>query len=261
MATIINETTKENTTKIWESAWPPGLQFFFGVVGNLIALIVLCSSSKRHKWKPFYRLVGGLALTDMCGVLFVYPTVMSRYASGFTFDFPKPLCQYSSFIYTYALLGSALIVCAMSFDRFLAILFPYYYNTETKERRVNIMLISIWIFTFIISSLHLVGLGDSKLYYPGSWCFLNFVGKTTADRVNSFIYSLLGLLILLLTICLNASVIISICVNSRQSKRSTLSRRRGKKNNMYIIIFLLVIVAVFTSCWLPLMVRNCFYPS
>ena len=255
MAAIINNTTAANTTRIWESAWPPGLQFFFGVVGNLIALIVLCSSSKRHKWKPFYRLVGALALTDMCGVLFIYPTVMIRYASDFTFEFSKPLCNYSSFIHTYVLFASALIVCAMSFDRFLAIIFPYHYNTETKVRRVNIILISIWIFTLMISSLHL-GLGDSKLYYPGSWCFLNFVGATTGERVNLFIYSILGLLILLLTICLNVSVIISVCVNLKQNKLSTSSQRRGrKKNNMFIILFLLVIVAVFITCWLPLMVR------
>ncbi|KAK3089756.1 hypothetical protein FSP39_006250 [Pinctada imbricata] len=242
------------TDRIWESAWPPGLQFAFGVIGNFIALIVLFKSSKRHKWKPFYRLVGGLALTDMCGVLFVYPTVMYRYASDFTYNFPKSLCNYSSFIYSYAILASALIVCAMSLDRFLAILFPFYYNSESKIKRVNIMLGGIWIFTLFICTLHLMGLGDSKLYYPGSWCFLNFVGRTVEDRVNSFIYSILGIIILMVTACLNISVIITVLINIRNSRLTKTTKRRGK-NNLYIIVFLLMIVAVFTTCFLPLMIN------
>lgn len=110
-----------NQTKVWESAVPPALQFAFGVVGNLIALGVLVKSAKYHKWKPFYRLVGGLALTDGGGILLVYPTVMVMYATDFTYDYPETLYNYSSFIFSLLFTSSAMIVCAMSFDRFMAI--------------------------------------------------------------------------------------------------------------------------------------------
>ncbi|XP_062578510.1 prostaglandin E2 receptor EP4 subtype-like isoform X2 [Saccostrea cucullata] len=207
------------TERVWESAVPPGLQFFLGVVGNLISLAVLLMSRNRHKWKPFYKLVFGLALTDGGGILAVYPIVMMRYASDFTYDFPTPICDYSSFIFTFTPMSSALIVCAMSFDRFVAILYPFKYNVAGKERRTNITLISIWIFSSFVSSLHLMGLGSSQIYYPGSWCFLKFVGKTTLDRVNSFIYSILGYVILITTITLNLFVIVTLCKNMRASKR------------------------------------------
>ena len=108
-----------NQTKVWESAVPPALQFALGVVANLIALGLLVKSAKYHKWKPFYRLVGGLALTDGGGILLVYPTVMVRYATDFTYDYPETLCNYSSFIFLLLFTSSAMIVCAMSFDRFL----------------------------------------------------------------------------------------------------------------------------------------------
>lgn len=243
-----------NKTKVWESAVPPGLQFALGVVGNLIALVVLVTSAKSHKWKPFYRLVGGLALTDGGGILLVYPTVMVRYATDFTYDFPKPLCDYSSFIYTFTLISSAMIVCAMSLDRFWAILYPFKYNTNTKNRRTNIMLISIWIAGAFISSLQLMGLGSSFNYYPGSWCFLNFVGITTMDRLSSYIYSLFGLSILLTTIGLNSIVILTVCRGMNSDIRQQQTARRRKKNDIFIVIFLMIIVTVFGVCWTPLMV-------
>ncbi|XP_062578507.1 prostaglandin E2 receptor EP4 subtype-like [Saccostrea cucullata] len=247
-----NSTVSNATkTKVWESAVPPAMQFGLGVIGNLIALVVLVKSAKSHKWRPFYRLVGGLALTDGGGILLVYPTVMVRYATDFTYDFPVHLCNYSSFIYTFTLISSAMIVCAMSVDRFMAILYPFIYNTEGKERRTNIMLISIWITGTFISCLQLMGLGSSFNYYPGSWCFLNFVGTTTLDRANSYIYSLFGLAILALTISLNFIVIVSVCRGMKSNIKVTAKRRR--KNDIFIVIFLLIIVTVFGVCWTPLM--------
>ncbi|XP_062576038.1 prostaglandin E2 receptor EP4 subtype-like [Saccostrea cucullata] len=240
-----------SSTYIWESAVPPILQFAFGVIGNAIALVVLILSSKNHQWRPFYRLVFGLAITDGGGILLVYPTVMIRYASNFTYDFPVQLCNYSSFIYTFTLISSAMIICAMSFDRFFAILHPFLYNSGNKGRRTNCILALIWFIGLILSTLHLMGLGSSYNYYPKSWCFLNFVGGTTKDRINSFIYSIFGLLVLVCTISLNISVIVTVCRNIRLE--NNLSSRRRVRSDVYIILFLMVIVVVFTTCWAPLM--------
>ncbi|XP_062578508.1 prostaglandin E2 receptor EP4 subtype-like [Saccostrea cucullata] len=239
------------TARIWESIVPPILQCVLGVLGNLIALIALIRARKRHKWRPFHRLVAGLALTDGGGILLGLPTVFIRYASDFTYDFPKPLCEYSSFIFTFMLISSAMIVCAMSFDRFMAILYPFKYNVLNKKYRANITLISIWIFGAFISSLHLMGLGSSFSYYPGSWCFLNFIGVTTLDRANSYVYSLFGLLILFTTISFNVLVIASLCRHFRED--NTISKTRRRKSDIFNVILLLVIVTLFTICWTPLM--------
>ena len=185
----------------------------------------------------------------------MYPTVMVRYATDFTYDFPKSLCNYICFIYTFTFISSAMIVCAMSFDRFLAILFPFRYNTAGKERRTNIMLMVIWIIGFVISCLPLIGLGSCSNYYPGSWCFLNFVGTTTLDQINSYIYSLFGFAILLTTITLNAIVIVTVCRGMNSDIRQT--TRHRNKNDVFIVIFLMIIVTGFGVCWTPLMVRQC----
>lgn len=242
--------TTEDTVKL-ESTIPPVLQFMFGVFGNLIAVIVLISSRKKHKWKPFYRLVAGLTLTDGGGISLIYPTVLIRYASNFTYEFPKPLCDYSSFMFVFTLTSSAMIVCAMSFDRFMAILYPFRYNTIGKKYRANLILVLIWISAAFISSLPMMGLGSSMLYYPGSWCFLNFMSKSTLDRINSFIYSLLGLIILFSTIFFNGGVVVSLCRN--QIINNKVSPKTRKRSDIFNAIFLLVLVSVFAACWTPLM--------
>lgn len=255
MSNASNNTVLQNSTsepRMWESAIPPALQFAFGVIGNIIALVVLVMASKKHKWRPFYRLVGGLAITDGGGILLVYPTVMVRYATDFDYVFPKALCNYSSFVYTFTLISSAMIICAMSLDRFVAILYPFIYNSGRNGRRASIILGLIWITGGLVSSLQLMGLGSSFNYYPKSWCFINFVEMDTLDRINSYIYSIFGLLILLVTFGVNATVIITVIRNMKSDIRSS---KRRQKNDIFIISFLLVIVIVFSSCWAPLMVR------
>lgn len=250
-----NTTTDSNSTeeRMWESAIPPAMQFGFGVIGNIIALVVLVMSSKTHKWRPFYRLVGGLAVTDGGGILLVYPTVMVRYATDFTYLFPKALCNYSSFVYTFTLISSAMIVCAMSLDRYVAILHPFLYGSGKNGRRANVTLCIVWTAGAVISGLQLVGLGSSFNYYPKSWCFINFVEMNTLDRVNSYIYSITGILLLLVTLGINITVIVSVLRNMKSGIKSS---KRRQKNDIFIISFLLVIVLIFSSCWAPLMVRT-----
>lgn len=250
-----NTTTDSNSTeeRMWESAIPPAMQFGFGVIGNIIALVVLVMSSKTHKWRPFYRLVAGLAVTDGGGILLVYPTVMVRYATDFTYLFPKALCNYSSFVYTFTLVSSAMIVCAMSLDRYVAILHPFLYGSGKNGRRANVTLCIVWTAGAVISGLQLVGLGSSFNYYPKSWCFINFVEMNTLDRVNSYIYSITGILLLLVTLGVNITVIVSVLRNMKSGIKSS---KRRQKNDIFIISFLLVIVLIFSSCWAPLMVRT-----
>ncbi|KAK3090626.1 hypothetical protein FSP39_013243 [Pinctada imbricata] len=225
-----------------------------GILGNFAAILMLYFSRKRHKWRPFHRLVLCLAVTDFCGIMFVYPLVMYRYSSNFNYDFPEPLCHYYiSFIFTYAPLSSAFIICAMSIDRFIAILFPHSYGGPWKYKRVNLMLITQALAAFIFAGLHLVGLGDANAFYPGSWCFFNFTGDDIYNRANSYIYSVVGILTVAIMITLNSIVMVKIC--RRTGCRKLMEGGRSEdKANIKIIVFLIAVVVIFTVLWLPLMV-------
>ncbi|XP_061169030.1 prostaglandin E2 receptor EP4 subtype-like [Saccostrea echinata] len=234
----------------WPSAAPAALLLVFGVTGNVLALIILCCSSKSHKWRPFYRFVCGLAITDGGGILLSYPIIMVRYGTEFKFNYPQPLCDYMAFIFMFTIFGSALFVCAMSLDRFIAILYPHFYNSLTKNRRVVSTIVGVWIFAAFLSSLHLIVGLKSQSFFPGSWCFLDFVEDGTSNRILALFYSLTGIMILITIIVLNTSVVIKVCYDSRQKKNMCIT----KKKNTYIMVFLFLIVILFTSCISPLLI-------
>ncbi|XP_062586226.1 prostaglandin E2 receptor EP4 subtype-like [Saccostrea cucullata] len=239
---------------VHKNAAPVTLLFLFGVSGNAIALTALCCSAKTHKWRPFYRFVCGLAISDGGGILVSYPFALSRYISNFTYEFSPDLCAFLGFVFMFTLMSSAMIVCCMSFDRFFATFFPYLYNSTTKQRRTNIILGIVWILSGFLSSLHLFGLGSSKAMYPGSWCFLNFIHvrpDCPEERLNmiySYIYATTGVIIVLLTISVNTLVVFFFV-------RNIFVRTTRSQRDLHVIVFLLVIVVVFTSCWAPLMVK------
>ena len=71
----------------------PAVMFIFGVVGNLVAIVVLCKSRKEQKETTFYTLVCGLAVTDLLGTLLVSPVTIATYLKG---QWPggHALCEY-----------------------------------------------------------------------------------------------------------------------------------------------------------------------
>lgn len=146
---------------------PVILLFLFGVFGNLTALVVLCARSKNHEWRPFYRFVLGLAVTDGGGLLISIPISEYQYLSRFREPLPEPLCEYLAFAYTFTLMSSALIVCCMSVDRFLATFLPLLYSSATKGRRANVTLALVWTTSAALCGLPVLGFGSAKvLVFP-----------------------------------------------------------------------------------------------
>lgn len=249
------------------SAIVPALMFASGTLGNILALFVLIRSSKTHKWKIFYRLVAALVVTDLFGIVATSPVTLLIYANNFTWIGGQPLCDYFSFMLIFAGLATVFIVGSMSLDRYIAVCFPYQYKLSEKKQRINIFIACIWIVSILIAFLPLMGLGSNVKQYPGTWCFFNSFGTKSSDLIFSYFYSTVGILIIFMTAILNVVVIYTLCkhrcstafTSSFKRKDSVASTTsRFKRNNIYIMIFLVAIVIVFGTCWTPLMVS---FPS
>ena len=243
-----------NVTDKEESLVPPFLQCFSGLLGNILALIILIRSSKRHKWKPFYRLVCALALTDAIVSVFVYPVVLKTYVTNFEYCFTNFECYYVSFLYSFSWFGSALLVTSMSLDRFLAIVFPFYYNQTSKYIRANTLILSSWILCALICMLPVTGIGNVKMFYADTWCFIDFTDTTnTGSIIVTYMYACLGLLVFAVTVVMNVVVIVTMIRRIVANRKSIASQRR-LKSDIYIVVFLVLIVVVFSICWVPLTV-------
>lgn len=237
--------------------------FTFGVTGNICAIIVIWRSSTSHKWKAFYRYVFLLAITDLIGIMLTSPITLYTYVNDRKWIGGQQLCDYFGFQMAFSGLATVLIAGAMSLDRLMAVYFPYFYSKEIKNKpcRINYVLCLIWIISSIIGLFPVLGFGQNKIQFPGTWCFFEINSGITVDKIYSILYaSAIMLVILTMGVC-NTLVIIFLknesleCsyLNGRKTSISSTKSSR-KRNDRYIIIFLVAIFVVFASCWTPFMV-------
>ncbi|XP_062583003.1 prostaglandin E2 receptor EP4 subtype-like [Saccostrea cucullata] len=234
-----------------QTQWvPAGLEYFFGITGNIIAFILLWINRREHQWFSFFKLFTGLVITDFMGIFLVYPFVMHRYATHFKWCYPKPLCQFTSFVFVDAHLSAALIICAMSVDRFMHLRNSVFIT----NRNYTLILIGIWILSSLISCLHLIGVGRSNMYFPGSWCYFDFIDDTTGNRVMAYLYSIIGFLIILGTLTINTLTMYRICRDPVQRGNLLDTSVVSGFYDSHVIIFISAVTVVFVFLWTPLVV-------
>ncbi|KAM6229752.1 prostaglandin E2 receptor EP4 subtype isoform 2-T3 [Porphyrio hochstetteri] len=93
----------------------PTVMFIFGMVGNLIAIVVLCKSRKEQKETTFYTLVCGLAVTDLLGTCLVSPVTIAtylqnRWPGGPALYWQTKEATHAAYSYMYAGFSSFLIM-------------------------------------------------------------------------------------------------------------------------------------------------------
>ncbi|KAM3939857.1 prostaglandin E2 receptor EP4 subtype [Leptodactylus fuscus] len=265
--------TEENTTtpSVPLQGRPPtipAVMFIFGVVGNLIAIIVLCKSRKEQKETTFYTLVCGLALTDLLGTCLVSPVTIATYIQN-RWPGGDALCEYSSFILLFFGLSGLSIICAMSIERYLAINHAYFYNHYVDKKLAGLTLCAIYVSNVLFCALPSMGLGKSTLQYPRTWCFIDWRSNVSSQAAYSYMYAGFSSFLILVTVLCNVLVCAALISMHRQFVRRTslgtdnrmaeLRRRRSFRRmagaEIQMVIVLIGTSVVVLICSTPLVVR------
>lgn len=249
----------------------PSIMFIFGVVGNVIAIVVLCKSRKEQKETTFYTLVCGLAVTDLLGTLLASPVTIATYVKG-SWPGEDPLCQYFGFTLLFFSLAGLSIICAMSVERYIAINHAYFYNDYVDQKLAGLTLVAIYISNALFCALPIVGFGQVKKQYPQTWCFLEWRSNQTSDAAYSYTYAGFSSLLILATVVCNVLVCAALIRMHRRFVRRTslgtdLARdayppRRGRSfgrlagAEIQMVILLICTSAVVLICSIPLVVSS-----
>ncbi|XP_033973470.1 prostaglandin E receptor 4 (subtype EP4) a [Trematomus bernacchii] len=248
----------------------PSIMFIFGVVGNVIAIVVLCKSRKEQKETTFYTLVCGLAVTDLLGTLLASPVTIATYVKG-SWPGEDPLCQYFGFTLLFFSLSGLSIICAMSVERYIAINHAYFYNDYVDQKLAGLTLLAIYISNALFCALPIVGFGQVKKQYPQTWCFLEWRSNKTSDAAYSYTYAGFSSILILATVICNVLVCVALIrMHRRYVRRMSLGTdlgrtveppRRGRSfgrlagAEIQMVILLIGTSAVVLICSIPLVAQ------
>ncbi|KAJ3605322.1 hypothetical protein NHX12_027371 [Muraenolepis orangiensis] len=247
----------------------PVIMFIFGVVGNVIAIVVLRISRKEQKETTFYTLICGMAVTDLLGTLLASPVTICTYMKG-TWPGGPPLCQYSGFILLFFFLAQLSIVFAMSVERYLAINHAYFYNRHVNQRLAALTLLAIYLFNAFFCALPGMGLGQVKLQYSETWCFIDWHSNDTTVAAYNLTYAGVNAALVLATVICNVVVCMALLLMRKRFVRRTslgpdqrriadLRRRRSFGRlagaEIQMVILLIATSAVVLVCSIPLVLR------
>lgn len=246
----------------------PSIMFIFGVVGNVIAIVVLRISRKEQKETTFYTLVCGLAVTDLLGTLLASPVTIATYMKG-SWPGGEPLCQYSGFILLFFFLVQLSIVFAMSVERYLAINHAYFYNEYVNQRLAAFTLLAIYVSNLVFCALPSMGLGQVKLQHTGTWCFIDWQNGNTTVVMFNMMYAGVNSFIVLATVMCNVMVCGAlILMHKRFIRRTSLGMGQRRMADLrcrrsfgrlagaeiQMVILLIATSAVVLICSIPLVV-------
>ncbi|XP_017577105.1 prostaglandin E receptor 2a (subtype EP2) [Pygocentrus nattereri] len=270
--------TKNNSCH-WRPTVKPGggspeisaLMFATGVLGNVLALVVL-EFRRRHRRCTLFRvLVTALVVTDLAGTCMISPLVQvahylntSLVGMGATDRNSRgPVCEYFGFTMTLFSLSTLALLLAMALERCIAISWPYEYGRRASARYGLAAVPTIYALSVAFCALPFAGFGDYVQYCPGTWCFIDMNPQAREDKVFAIIYATLLLAMVLLVVACNCLVVYQlVMMYRRRARKRGCAVVRGKDRRHFSLaeevehlILLVIMTVIFVICSLPLMIR------
>lgn len=241
------------------SVMSAGIMFGTGVFGNLLAIFVLLRSGPEQRRTIFYRLVAGLTFTDLIGTTLVSPVVITVYLNDFKWKGGQMMCNYFGYSMAFAAYATMTIVCTMSIERVICIKHPFVYQSRLSKKHATIFLFCCWIFAAVMASLPLMGFGDFVLHYPYTWCFFDYYTPKSIHKGFNCLFAGTAIIIISITFLCNMTVMYTLLSSWRKKKILNGNSRKYNGYNkrfaeLQMLVLLVGITAVFSTCYTPLMV-------
>ncbi|KAH3869932.1 prolactin-releasing peptide receptor-like [Dreissena polymorpha] len=257
-----NSTQYDNLTnaQLLSNESTAGLIFLYtfttilSVVGNFFVILVFARGRRsRTDLRPFLinLAVSDLLMAVMCMPFTFVFTVLNDWI------FSKPMCTIVLFVQMLSVSGSVFTNMAIGVDRFSAVMFPL--RSRLTKKRAKYVLVGIWAAATVLSSVQFhVGRAHDKP--DGSQtCQERWSNEDQRKTFTIFIF-VITYMIPLLTLSVTYSIV-GILLWKRTSpgnkdRTRDLHQLRSKRK---VLKMLVIVVAMFGLCWLPLHVFTLIY--
>ncbi len=236
----------------------------FGIVGNIITILVLTSSSMRTTSTNMY--LTALSCSNIFFLLIFIPSYSIRYLLGYKvymsnqppFAFEILLQRLPTTpVYNTILLSIIYLTIALSMDRLILVKFPLKAKNMLTKRTTLITILLIYMFSIV----YCIPYWLEQRYVPElKQCRLTKIGSKIHKYTRIYLYIPVVYVVPFLTLTFINITIIQYLIEKKRHKENLFGIKKRQKSGDYRITLMLVtVIIVFCLSQLPLLVLNAWY--
>uniref|UniRef100_A0A4W6EJM7 Thromboxane A2 receptor n=1 Tax=Lates calcarifer TaxID=8187 RepID=A0A4W6EJM7_LATCA len=238
------------------SVTPSVISMTVGIFSNSLALFILAKSYNRIRIKcraSFLLFASSLVVTDLLGHLISGSLVIFVYSSRKKWEMFDPhriVCGVFGACLVFFGLSPLFLGSAMAVERCIGVTRPIFHSTVLAPHHMKRLLVITWLLPALVAVLPVLLQRPYEVQISRSFCFFHTEKpKDWLDVFLPLLFSMLGLLALLLSIVCNA---LTSCV-LLQARLRRKHHCRGTSYHTEMICQLLAIMLVSCVCWGPLL--------
>ncbi|XP_034738494.1 prostaglandin F2-alpha receptor [Etheostoma cragini] len=229
-----------------------------GMFSNGLALFILIKSYIRIRIKSkasFLLFASSLVLTDLLGHLINGSLVLLVYSfhkKWEIFDPHRIVCSVFGACMVFFGLTPLFLGSVMAVERCIGIIRPIFHSTALAPHHMKRLLGLMWLLAALVAVLPVLLWRPYKVQSSRSWCFFHMEEpRDWLDVLLPLLFSMLGLLALLLSIVCNALTSCALLQDRLRRKHHC----RSTSYHLEMICQLLAIMLVSCVCWGPLLIH------
>ena len=227
----------------------------FGCVGNVLVIVVVIRNREQYTSTTNIFIVN-LAIADLAFLIFCVPFHAVIYTSSETWPFGNIMCKLVHGVQFTSMAASIYTLVAMSLDRFLAVGYPLRTKHLRQPPAALAVVVGVWTASLLLAAPWIVVYTVRQYDLPG---FLPFL--VCADDWATFGWhrptGFLVLFVVNYAVPMASIGVLSALTVSRLWATETTSdggpaQRQSVVAKQRVTRLIIVVVAVFAMCWLPL---------
>ncbi|KAM7380726.1 hypothetical protein PAMP_004001 [Pampus punctatissimus] len=198
-------------------------------VANTVLIVVIYVDRRLHE--PMYILLCNLFVNEISGSTSLYPLMLSQMFSV-THEVTLPWCFLQMcYIYTSASVEFCSLA-AMAYDRYVSICYPLRYNVIMNTGRVALIILLIWIYSFVnfmfslsfIVSLKFCGNVIDKVFCDHHLVMKLACSVSILNNISDLLFAFVTVVLPFSLVSFSYIKILAVCLNtSKENKQKAIT--------------------------------------
>ncbi|XP_069610858.1 C3a anaphylatoxin chemotactic receptor-like [Ranitomeya imitator] len=212
--------------------------FALGIIGNGLVIWIAGFRMKNTISAVWFL---HLAIADFlcCSSL---PLRIADWAAVFSFSSDSALCIVNMFLFNVNMSASVLLLTAMSIDRWVSVMWPFWAKVHRSHNLVRINAAIIWGLSVTVAGA-LYYVYEYHVSSLGEWCIYYHYTSPYNPELHETIHLIRFIIMCVIPFLIIVTSYVTIFYKLRKSKRSQRSQRSSR--------IITAVISCFFICWFP----------